>query len=455
MDALRGNEYEPLDLTDADAEAATEHDEPMMAIEPPPPVFAADERRMQVRAYNYWAGLLGSRRFPSPEHLLAGEWPEFAANAVLLSLVGGIEDPVIVSLGTALAEQAELDPSDTRKLSQVPGRSVVSRLTDHYLQIVANEAPIGFEAEFTNQRGATLLYRGILLPFSGDDETIDHIYGVINWKELADQRTTDELMLEIGQALGIHPIAGLDDSTDTDDQIDPEPDQWADGPALDLARIEAEEPAEYRPLPRLASEPGAAEPASLGEWLEKARASALRARASDDRTRQALYAAIGRAWDFALAAEEEPTEFARLLAEAGLQAQERAPLLPLIKLVFGADYDKTRLTEYATVLCYARRLGLERGTLADFLADAPGGLKAAIAAERAHKRSETPPTRKSSRWADRARALPVRPLTELSPEGAEFTLVMVRRLDDGTPALLGEIADDDALLARAIRHIAA
>src|SRR5690606_17219701 len=52
-----------------------------------------------------------------------------------------------------------------------------------------------------NQRSATILYRGILLPFSADDEAIDFIYGVINWKELADAHAADELLLEIDQAL--------------------------------------------------------------------------------------------------------------------------------------------------------------------------------------------------------------------------------------------------------------
>jgi hypothetical protein len=37
----------------------------------------------------------------------------------------------------------------------VPSRSLLSRLTDHYLQIIANSAPIGFEAEFVGQRGYT------------------------------------------------------------------------------------------------------------------------------------------------------------------------------------------------------------------------------------------------------------------------------------------------------------
>ncbi len=39
------------------------------------------------------------------------------------------------------------------------------------------------------------------MPCSSDDVTIDHIYGVISWKELADSGTTAELVLEVDQAL--------------------------------------------------------------------------------------------------------------------------------------------------------------------------------------------------------------------------------------------------------------
>ena len=445
-----------------------------------PPVIGQDERRMQVRAYNYWAGLLGKRRFPSPDQLIAGNLPDFAANAVLLHFSNGIEDPAVLALGSALASECGGLPSiggaSIGRLSDVPGRSVLSRITDHYLQIIANEAPIGFEAEFINMRGLAILYRGILLPFSTDDAKIDYIYGVINWKELADQRTTDELMLEIGHALDRSPVAqpyaaiapARDMWTGTPDEIatdETRPDGgwadggWADGPAafepdaaLDLAPfIDSLRPGQ--------TQTPASEPHTLTEWLEKARASALRAIANEDRTRQSLYAAIARAWDFALAADHAPDDYARLLAEAGLRMQDRAPLIPLVKLVFGADYDKTRLTEYATVLAHARRSALGKGELADFLAQAPGGIKAIIARERAARRGDKlvqdgdPGT--GAIWQAAARALPARPLTELSRDGAEFTLVLVRRMPGGDPAMIGEISDNAAMLARAARHISA
>jgi hypothetical protein len=461
MDVLRGTDF------GADDDGPDGDD----VIQPPPPAIGQDERRMQVRAYNYWAGLLGKRRFPAPDRLIAGDLPEFATNSVLLHFSDGIDDPQVLALGDALAAESGED-QQIGCLSQVPGRSVLSRITDHYLQIIANEAPIGFEAEFVNARGATILYRGILLPFSSDDTTIDYIYGVINWKELADQRTTDELMHEIGQALDGSPVARRRNAAARGAQSggDNASGTWADGPAamsdapmwsddaappLDLSPfIDAHGRAGADPAPpRLGvAAPAPAEPHTLAEWLEKARASALRALASEDRTRQSLYAAIGRAWDFALAADAAPADYARLIAEAGLVPQDRAPLIPLVKLVFGADYDKTRLTEYATVLGYARRVGIGKGELADVLGTAHGGIKAIIARERASRRGAARATAPRKAWQSSARALPARPLSELARDGAEFALVMVRRVPGGDPAMLGEIVDDAVLLARAARH---
>ena len=425
-------------------------DEPVIVA--PPPVVGQDERRMQVRAYNYWAGLLGKRRFPAPDRLLAGETPEFSGNAVLLHFEDGLDDPSVLALGEALAAECGGDGA-IRRLSHVPGRSVLSRITDHYLQIIANEAPIGFEAEFVNLRGATVLYRGILLPFSTDDSSIDYIYGVINWKELADQRTTDSLMHEIAEALDTAaPVADRGAVADLDDWAG-DAGQWNGGGWADGPASGKDEPGALDLAPFLPAEQAKSAPRTLADWLEKARASALVAIASEDRTRQSLYAAIGRAWDFALAADAAPEDYARLVAEAGLTVQDRAPLVPLVKLVFGTSYDKTRITEYATVLAHARRIALTAGELAPFLAASEGGLKAIVARERAARRAEAErPARRG--WAETARDLPTRPLADLPRDGAEFSLVLVRRAGGGNLSMLGEISDDADLLARAARRLA-
>lgn len=445
MDTMRGLGGDRYDATDEMAELDLSEIED--ASEPPPPAIGQDERRMQVRAYNYWAGLLGDQNLPSADALLGDSRPDFADHAVLLHFDNGLEDPSITWLGETLASECDV-ACDIRHLSDVPGRSLLSRITDHYMQIHANQAPIGFEAEFVNQRGRTILYRGILLPFSTDHATIDYIYGVINWKELADQHTTDALMAEIGEQLSRKPRRAAEPLTD-----------WADGPAS-LPDVDDRDVRALGDLP-IPTVPGPIDPEGadamgLADWLAAAREMADAAHSSEDRTRATLYAAIGRAWDFALAARAAPDDFAELLEDAGLTVQDRAPMTPVVKLVFGADYDKTRLTEYAAALTHAQRLGLGRGELGRFLAEAPGGLKGVLKAERRMRREKagrTPRDTGPEAVFNRLRSMPPLPLAELARDGEEFAVVMVRRLPTGEVALLGEVEGDAALVERAARKL--
>jgi len=599
MDTMRGNFGS---LAESDSYDPAE-DEPVR--ETPPAGIGQDERRMQVRAYNHWAGLLGDRNFPAIEDLEPENLPDFGPYSVLLDFSSGIENPGIAFLGERLAAECDIADGELSTLADVPSRSLLSRITDHYMQILANQAPIGFEAEFVNQRGTTIAYRGILLPYSSDDDTIDFIYGVINWKELADAETADELLLEIDQALQprLSPAPGHVAQGELTD--------WADGPgtepaddSVDAFAAPAEEPSaggapdiERRevephedgglPLPSfgMAGEddggsasardeddeeeergprfgsllkmpiqvpqtpldlseyaPGVsfdqdferlpdgglegeteslvapvdefADPAfvtdfeaetgpsddtgpapqvpvatgdqaeadvgdvgateidlpeidlpeidpaemGLGDWLAAAREMAVAARGSEERTREALYEAIGRAYDFSLAATEQPEEFDEILADSGLTMQERAPMTPVVKLVFGADYDKTRLTEYAAALTHAHRLKLPRGALSDFLCRAEGGLKGVVKAERRLRREEAgkavePADAPRHALARKLRELPPQPFDALHAEGNEFALVMIRRTDEGEVVMLGEVPDDLTLVERAARRL--
>ena len=500
MDTFRGwpeEGHEPADFTGL-AEDPAVADERIDSLSP----VGQDERRMQVRAYNHWASLLAERNFPSIEDLDPEALPDFGPSSVLLDFTAGVEDPAVQYLGTSLARECGTD-GEIRHLSDVPSRSLLSRITDHYMQIIANQAPIGFEAEFVNQRGQTILYRGILLPFSSDDDTIDFIYGVINWKELPDQIDTDELMLEIDQALEAasgEPMAArrIDEMADWADApvaLDGTPELVADSLAaeidedvLDLgaligrkgansvawpepafgAGLPAAEPHddafELTELVELAerAEAGAVVEADMGlaDWLASAREMALLACSSEDRTRSALYGAIGRAYDFSLAAQGEPTAFHELVADAGLTVQDRAPMTPVVKLVFGADYDKTRLTEFAAALDQAHRVGIARGSLGAFLSAAPGGLKGVVNEERRWRKSASgkslePREAPRETLARKLRKLDTIALGDLASEGQEFTLLVARRLPSGEVVVIGEVPDELALLERAAKKLIA
>ena len=433
------------------------HDDIDLPEDPPSPV-GQDERRLQVRAYNLWASLLGNRNFPLIGDLDLDALPEFAPHSVLLDFSKGMENPTITYLGGRLAVECSAT-SPIRRLSDVPGRSLLSRITDHYLQIFANEAPIGFEAEFVNQQDRTILYRGILLPFSGtgEDETIHHILGVINWKELVDQKTTDQLLLEIDQAL-LAPVAAPRLQMPLGGPVDiPAPRVWADGPAICMSGAEDDSVLDLAGMDLTDQpEPEEPHPECLADWLAAARTSAANLYGAEDRSRKALYEAIGRAWDFAIAAEGEPEDFADLLADAGIKSLPRAADTPVVKLVFGAAYDKTRLAEFAAVLGAARRAGLGVGALAPWLSGTPGGLKAVVAEERRLKRADAGQPanrpRPAAGLARKLRQLAPLPFAEIAADGAEFTLFVARRGANGIE-LLGEIADDAAMVERAARKL--
>ena len=539
---------------------------------------------MQVRAYNHWASLLGERMFPSIEDLDPANLPDFGPHSVLLDFSYGIENPGVRYLGEKLAAECGTQGVITR-LSDVPPRSLLSRITDHYMQILANQAPIGFEAEFVNHAGIAILYRGILLPYSSDDETIDFIYGVINWKEMADQLTADELLLEIDQALelgsdleleedpapraaepvtdwadspahehedaapvhayndfaadfadlrGLSAFGGTEEAYDDDalpdfsqyslgdDDEEYDEDEgegesagynfasladYIEAPAkkaIDLTGLEpmpfaeeedadesaapaygfVPEPVEA-PIPAPVAAPVAArvpvfaaaddvddededepvfaddlpEDAGLYDCLAAARELARAADSTEDRSRSALYAAVSRAYDFSLAAADAPEDYAELIAESGLTVQDRAPMTPVVKLVFGHDYDKTRLTEYAAVLTHAHRLKLARGTLAGFLAETEGGVKAVVKAERRLRREEQgkpveEPGAVREALAAQLRALEAITLEHLDGAGPEFALVLIRRDEIGCAEILAELPEDIAQIERAARKLA-
>jgi hypothetical protein len=589
MDTLRGT-FDHGDPADRSWDAPDEDSaHPATRRDLPPEAIGQDERRMQVRAYNHWASLLGDRMFPHIDDLDPADLPDFGPYSVLLDFTLGLDNPAVRFLGDRLARECDSTGVITR-LSDVPPRSLLSRITDHYMQILANQAPIGFEAEFVNQRGQAILYRGILLPYSSDGEAIDFIYGVINWKEMADQLTADALLLEIDEALelgaeleldeepALRPADPVTDWADSPahedpadeafagypaesapDYADPFADDFADRAPLDLDHRFAED-ADDLPLPdfgqyalddeeeydedegegeaagysfasladyieapaKKAIDPAAfaldpldlgdageaaddgkhafgeaaAEPlapvearapggadlapapasdtdgpgddfarlddlpadAGLHDFLAAARELARTASTSEDRSRSALYAAVSRAYDFSLAAAAAAEDYAELIAESGLAVQERAPMTPVVKLVFGHDYDKTRLTEYAAVLTHAHRLRLGRGELAGFLAETEGGLKAVVRAERQLRREEQGKPIEDAgalreALAERLRALAAITLEALDGAGPEFALVLIRRDEIGCAELLAELPEDIGQIERAARKL--
>ena len=436
MDAYREfpSEFEP------GADVAEAQDDTVSAI-------GTDERRMHVRAYNYWVSLLDGRDYPSIEDLEPGDLMDFAPHSVLLDFTSGGDDPATPYIGAAIRAECDL-PEDVQSIADVPSRSLLSRLTDHYMQIIANRAPVGFEAEFENQRDETICYRGILMPFSSDGDTIDFIYGVINWKKLDQpaeaqqpapvEPAADEEPLELRDPIAPAPVES-DEVLELTDTVEPitVPDvSEDDGPSFEIDfDVEIDENS------------------GLADRLWAARECAEAVKDAEGRTRDALYRALSRAYDFALAAKVEPEDYAELLAESGVKAQARAPMTPIIKLVFGIDCDKARLTEYAAALSFADRQAIELGGFLAFIEAQAGGLKALVAAERQARRPEPKSDTKTEKARENLRSARAVALDTINSD-EEFALVLTRRSDGGVHEAIA-VVEDPALVERAIRQVGA
>ena len=445
---------------DSFSDHPSEYDGPAVAAEPQPDVASAigsDERRMHVRAYNYWCSLLEGRDYPSIEDLEPGNIEDFGPNSVLLDFTEGSDNPATPYIGTAVREECGIG-DDIKSIADVPGRSLLSRLTDHYMQIIANRAPVGFEAEFVNQRGRSICYRGIMMPFSSDGDTIDFIYGVINWKEAGEAAQAPQVI-----RAALPPLAPVIGEAEEEDDtleltvpmaLEPVPEEeasppphltWEDGPLADAEGSEA--PAdEEEPVVELDAEAG------LADRLWAARESAEVCKQADGRSRAALYRALAMAYDFAVAAKRVPDDYAEILDDAGVKAQARAPMTPIVKLVFGIDYDKTRLTEFAAALSYAERENVDFGGFEAFLEQADGGLKGLVAAERKARRPDKPIEDRAQTGKAVLRAAPPIALAQL-PTNEEFALVLTRRNANGIHEVV-ELVADAAMLDRALRRAA-
>jgi len=463
MDTYRDH---PSEYDDATAVVAPPQDDVACAI-------GADERRMHVRAYNYWCSLLDGRDYPSIEDLEPNDIADFGPHSVLLDFTAGSDNPATPYIGSIIRRECDLADQGVRTIADVPGRSLLSRLTDHYMQIIANRAPVGFEAEFVNQRNLSLCYRGILMPFSSDGDTIDFIYGVINWKVLGQSAAPTAPLMAM-----LPPLDSTPDAEEHEDAAEHENEQldagaphlrWEDGPLADVVDVSVAPVPDDEDAADLMGEatdgaaiddnalvlvgPLAADEAEAGlaDRLSAARESADVCKAADGRSRVALYRALAMAYDFAVAARRVPGDYAEILEDAGVKAQARAPMTPIVKLVFGADYDKTRLTEFAAALSNAEREGVDFGGFEAFLNAAAGGLKGLVAAERKARRPG--PQALDPVVAAKAvlrRAAPLA-LAQLATN-EEFALVLTRRNADGVHEVV-RLVGDAALLERALRRV--
>ncbi|GAA4742490.1 hypothetical protein GCM10023264_04540 [Sphingomonas daechungensis] len=116
--------------------------------------------------------------------------------------------------------------------------------------------------------------------------------------------------------------------------------------------------------------------------LSEVRSKADEARAAKLRANAALYEGLSAAYDFALDAEENAEEYLKLVEAQGLKIQLRSPMKPVVKLAFDGLCDEATISQLESVLAWALKHDLPRGSLAERI-EAEGGLGAILSAKAA------------------------------------------------------------------------
>ena len=123
-------------------------------------------------------------------------------------------------------------------------------------------------------------------------------------------------------------------------------------------------------------------------------------------------------------------------------------MTPVVKLVFGAGYDKTRLAEYACVLGHAKEEGVGTGALAAYLDRYPGGLKGLVKDARARRRAAAPVAPDANAKLEALRGAHPALILEHDAGEAEFVVLIARAMPGGHVGIVAKAADDAALVAR-------
>lgn len=404
------------------------------------------ERRLHLLAFDYWHGLKEGRTYPLFKALTPAGLAPFRDNCLLLELTD--DDALVRYVGPHVAELLDGDVEKGASLSSFAGSQFAEALFGQYATDEGRTQAVEFEFE-----EEALRCRGVILPFSntGDHPHFSMVVAnsrVYAAEDLAEAETraeeaplptgiaADDIAADAAEEAAEESAEETGDAVVAPDAVvdDQEPAGEATTGGADTDRTEESDPQESDPQESDAQQSHAAPP--IGGDLEAVVAASRSAAGGvahlDGGSREKLYQALAAALALYEEAAANPAAFAALLKEAGLKMQARAPFTPALKLTFGKNYDKTRLTEYAAALAYASRQGQSADTLAAFLEAEPGGIKGCVRRERAARRGEsgTSAAKLQDKAVTVARGLPAVGADALESD-EEFCLVIARRAEDG------------------------
>lgn len=440
------------------------------------------ERRLHLQAFDYWQHIKGDEEQPFFKDLTVEGLAPFKEQSLLVErtfLDGEAESDIRVRFFgsglTALFRRRPTIGDNFRDFSD-------SGFAQELLSLLDNKSATDRAAEF-EYVDLEVDSRGVMLPLSRTGETIDYLWVVISAKSYAelgrfegaidvDSSEVSPPEMPEGAFAAAHSDVGTESVLDVEEQPVSDPEQapsptsepepasmeQEDIDPLDIPVMDSEEERddgdafpeiEYRAEEAdLSVSDGSVDtarpldtiPGEIGLSLEQTRGAADDHISSTAPGYDRLYGLLADALKIYEESLLDPAPLSQALTAADLKTQQRAPFTPILKLIFGRDYDKTRLTEYGSAIAHAVRRGVRSEALPDFLRDYPGGIKGCVQAERMARRGDKTTTAHSRLKAAKRRLKEADAVALESVKlSGEFDLIMVRRSADKTAEILGRV----------------
>ncbi|GHF15074.1 hypothetical protein GCM10017044_06520 [Kordiimonas sediminis] len=415
------------------------------------------ERRLHIKAYDFWLGLKGDDPFPKFADLNADGLEPFKPNCLLLD----VSTPgkfLVRYVGERVNELIDAPVERFSDLAMFPESGFARELVAQMNAEADDYQPAEFEFEENR-----VLSRGIFLPFTGVRDRVQFLLIVTNFKHIEEEAFSLEALVEAGIVeltgdevldAGLSPTDAVPDAESFSSDMDDNPEEDFDTASDAEGVADGEADVAFDPPSDQADDDSAPLPDGIAALLGRLETVDVQAGRSDAASRIALYELLAHAMELYQYAQDHAAEFKDLLKAKGLKMQARAPFTPILKIVFGLDYDKTRITEYASALSYAAYKGITSDDLAEFLNDFPGGIKGCVREERLRRRGIIghPAHELQEEAMEALRASPALDLSSLKLD-QEFSVVLVRKKDGGAEAV-SQLDLGEASLDAAIRKIA-
>jgi hypothetical protein len=142
----------------------------------------ARERRMHLRAHDYWRSLCIDGRPPRHRDF---DWivlDDRGSRSFLCSVVESDKGARIEHVGAELMREGRLE-AGVRGLADLPPGSLLHRVLAGATLFEASAEPVMVEGHYLGPGGALKQYRAALLPLVAEDGTGRYVFGTVSWSE--------------------------------------------------------------------------------------------------------------------------------------------------------------------------------------------------------------------------------------------------------------------------------